>query len=133
METFDSEVLDYTLKFLDKNGKGDKPFFVWFNTTRMHIFTHLKPESQGKTGLGVYPDGMAETDGHVGVLLKKLDDLKIADNTLVIYTTDNGLPGKRCRACRRTPAIPAPSLAAARLSRRLHAASLRSFPHQDAR
>ena len=56
----------------------------------MHIFTHLKPESQGKTGLGLYPDGMVEHDGHVGQLLKKLDDLGIADNTLVVYTTDNG-------------------------------------------
>ena len=63
---------------------------VWFNSTRMHIFTHLKPESQGKTGLGVYPDGMVEHDGHVGQLLEKLDDLGIADNTIVVYTTDNG-------------------------------------------
>jgi len=63
---------------------------VWFNTSRMHIWTHLKPESDGKTGLGVYPDGMVEHDGHVGQLLKKLDYLKITENTIVIYTTDNG-------------------------------------------
>ena len=56
----------------------------------MHIFTHLKKESQGKTGLGIYPDGMVEHDGHVGQLLKKLDDLGILDNTIVVYTTDNG-------------------------------------------
>ena len=56
----------------------------------MHICTHLKPESEGKTGLGVYADGMVEHDGHVGQLLKKLDDLGIADNTIVVYTTDNG-------------------------------------------
>ena len=56
----------------------------------MHVFTHLKPESEGKTGLGLYPDGMVEHDGHVGQLLKKLDDLGIADNTIVVYTTDNG-------------------------------------------
>jgi len=56
----------------------------------MHIFTHLKKESQGKTGLGVYPDGMIETDGHVGELLKLLEDLKVADDTIVVYTTDNG-------------------------------------------
>jgi arylsulfatase len=56
----------------------------------MHIFTHLKPESEGKTGLGVYPDGMVEHDGHVGQLLAKLDALGIADNTIVIYSTDNG-------------------------------------------
>jgi arylsulfatase len=56
----------------------------------MHVFTHLKKESQGKTGLGLYPDGMVEHDAHVGQLLKKLDDLGIADNTIVVYTTDNG-------------------------------------------
>ena len=67
-----------------------KPFFAWFNPTRMHIWTRLKPESQGKTGLGIYPDGMVEHDGQVGQLLKKLDDLGIANNTIVIYTTDNG-------------------------------------------
>ena len=72
-------------------GQGPKkPFFVWFNSSRMHIWTRLKPESQGVTGLGIYPDGMVEHDGQVGQLLKKLDDLGIADNTIVIYTTDNG-------------------------------------------
>ena len=66
------------------------PWFCYFNSTRMHVFTHLKKESQGKTGLGIYPDGMVETDGHVGELLKLLDDLGAADNTIVVYTTDNG-------------------------------------------
>jgi arylsulfatase len=56
----------------------------------MHVFTHLKKESQGVTGLGVYPDGMVEHDGHVGKLLDKLDELGIADNTIVMYSTDNG-------------------------------------------
>jgi arylsulfatase len=90
METVDEEFLDGTLKFIDKSHKDGKPFFCWFNSTRMHIFTHLKKESQGVTGLGTYPDGMVEHDGMVGVLLKKLDDLSIADNTLVMYSTDNG-------------------------------------------
>ncbi len=90
METVDEEFLDGALKFIDKCHKDNKPFFCWFNSTRMHIFTHLKKESQGKTGLGVYPDGMVEHDGHVGQLLKKLDDLGIADNTIVMYSTDNG-------------------------------------------
>ncbi len=67
-----------------------KPFFVWWNSTRMHIWTHLKKESEGKTGLGVYPDGMVEHDGHVGKLLAKLDELGITDNTIVMYSTDNG-------------------------------------------
>jgi arylsulfatase len=90
METVDEEFLDGALKFIDQAHKGGKPFFVWFNSTRMHIFTHLKKESQGKTGLGTYPDGMVEHDGMVGVLLKKLDDLSIADDTLVMWSTDNG-------------------------------------------
>jgi arylsulfatase len=82
METVDGEFLDASLKFIDKAVKDDKPFFVWWNSTRMHIWTHLKKDSQGKTGLGVYPDGMVEHDGHVGKLLDKLDQLGIADNTL---------------------------------------------------
>ena len=90
METVDQEFLDASLKFIEKAVADDKPFFVWWNSTRMHIWTHLKPESQGKTGLGVYPDGMVEHDGHVGQLLKKLDDLGIADSTIVMYSTDNG-------------------------------------------
>jgi len=90
METVDEEFLTSTLDFIDRQHKADKPFFAWFNSTRMHIFTHLKPASQGKTGLGVEADGMVELDGYVGQLLKKLDDLGIADNTIVIFMTDNG-------------------------------------------
>jgi arylsulfatase len=90
METVDEEFLAAAKDFIDRNHKANKPFFVWFNSTRMHIFTHLKPGSKGKTGLGIQADGMVEHDGHVGELLKQLDDLKIADNTIVIYTTDNG-------------------------------------------
>jgi arylsulfatase len=90
METIDDEVMAATLKFIDTSQAANKPWFVWFNTTRMHINTHLKPESDGKTGLGVAADGMVEHDAHIGQLLKKLDDLRIADNTIVIWTTDNG-------------------------------------------
>jgi arylsulfatase len=90
METVDEEFLGGALKFIDQAHKDGKPFFCWFNSTRMHVFTHLKKESQGVTGLGTYPDGMVEHDGHVGQLLKKLDDLGIADNTLVMWSTDNG-------------------------------------------
>ena len=70
--------------------KADKPFFIWWNATRMHIWTHLKPESEGKTGLGIYPDGMVEHDGHVGEILAKLKELGLDDNTIVMYSTDNG-------------------------------------------
>jgi arylsulfatase A-like enzyme len=90
METVDEEFLTAAKDFIDRQHKADKPFFVWFNTTRMHIFTHLKPDSEGKTGKGIHADGMVEHDGMVGELLKQLDDLGIADNTIVLYTTDNG-------------------------------------------
>jgi arylsulfatase len=90
METVDEEITNGALDFIDRAHKDGKPFFIWWNTTRMHIWTHLKRESQGKTGLGVYPDGMVEHDAMVGELLKKLDDLGIADNTIVMYSTDNG-------------------------------------------
>jgi arylsulfatase A-like enzyme len=90
METVDEEFLAATLDFIDRQHRASKPFFCWFNATRMHIYTHLKPESKGKTGLGVVADGMTEFDGMVGELMKKLDDLGIADNTIVVWTTDNG-------------------------------------------
>ena len=90
METVDEEVTADALAFMDAAHADGKPFFLWWNSTRMHIFTHLKPESEGVTGLGVYADGMVEHDGHVGQLLAKLDELGIADNTIVMYSTDNG-------------------------------------------
>jgi len=90
METVDQEFLSASLDFIDRAHKSNKPFFVWFNSTRMHVFTHLKKESVGVTGLGVYPDGMVEHDGHVGQLLKRIDDIGIGENTIVMYTTDNG-------------------------------------------
>ena len=90
METVDEEFLSSALDFIDRKTKEGGPWFCYFNPTRMHIFTHLQPSSVGKTGLGHYPDGMVELDGYVGQLLKKLDDLKVADNTIVVFTTDNG-------------------------------------------
>jgi arylsulfatase len=90
METIDEEFEAAAKKFITTSAKGDKPFFVWFNSTRMHIWTHLQPKSEGVTGLGVYPDGMVEHDALVGRLLSLLDSLGIADNTIVMYSTDNG-------------------------------------------
>ena len=90
METIDEEVMDLATDFIRRQDSSGTPFFVWFNTTRMHIWTHLKPASQGVTGLGIYPDGMVEHDGQVGQLLDLLDELGIADNTIVVYSTDNG-------------------------------------------
>jgi len=90
METVDEEFLDAALKFIENANAQGKPFFVWFSATRMHVWTRLKPESEGVTGIGLYPDGMVEHDGHVGILLEKLDELGITDNTMVMYSTDNG-------------------------------------------
>ncbi len=90
METIDEEVTKASLEYLEKAKKADKPFFLWWNSTRMHIHTHLKKESEGKTGLGVYPDGMVEHDAMVGQLLDKLKELGLEENTIVMYSTDNG-------------------------------------------
>lgn len=90
METIDEEITNATLDYLDKAAKSDKPFFLWWNSTRMHIHTHLKAESEGVTGLGVYPDGMVEHDAMVGQLLDKLKELGLDKNTIVMYSTDNG-------------------------------------------
>jgi arylsulfatase len=90
METIDEEFLAAAKDFIERQHKAGTPWLCYFNSTRMHVWTHLKPESQGTTGLGVYPDGMVETDGHVGQLLELIDRLGIADNTIVVYTTDNG-------------------------------------------
>lgn len=90
METVDEEFLAGALDFIDRAHRDEKPFFLWFNSTRMHIWTRLKEESRGATGQGVYADGMVEHDGHVGQLLQKLDELGITENTIVFYSTDNG-------------------------------------------
>jgi arylsulfatase len=90
METVDEEVTAKALDFMDRAKKANKPFFVWWNSSRMHVFTHLKKESVGKTGLGIYADGMVEHDGHVGQLLDKLKELGLEENTIVMYSTDNG-------------------------------------------
>ncbi|MGE6225513.1 arylsulfatase [Aeromonas media] len=92
METIDDETTQAAINFMEKQVKADKPFFVWMNTTRMHAFTHVRPSMQGQSGMpgNDYADGMLEHDGHVGKILKAVDDLKIADNTIVVYSTDNG-------------------------------------------
>ena len=90
METVDEEFTKEALRFMTDASKSDKPFFLWWNSTRMHIFTHLKKESEGKTGLGTYPDGMVEHDAMVGQLLDKLKELGLDENTIVMYSTDNG-------------------------------------------
>ena len=90
METIDEEVNVKALDFMERAAKDGKPFFMWWNSTRMHIFTHLKAESAGKTGLGIYADGMVEHDGHVGQVLAKLKELGLDENTIIMYSSDNG-------------------------------------------
>jgi arylsulfatase len=90
METVDDETSDAAIAFIRKSVKEGKPFFVWWNGTRMHFRTHVKEELRGISGQDEYADGMVEHDMHVGKFLKLLDELGIADNTMVLYSTDNG-------------------------------------------
>jgi arylsulfatase len=93
METIDDETTDAAVDFIKRQKEAGKPFFCWMNTTRMHLRTHVREEHRDKPGLTArteYADGMIEHDGHVGKLLKVLDDLGIANDTIVLYTTDNG-------------------------------------------
>jgi arylsulfatase A-like enzyme len=90
METIDDEVTAGAIGFMDKAAKAGKPFFVWWNSSRMHVFTHLSPKWEGKTGLGIEADGMVEHDTDVGRLLDELKKLGLEDNTIVMYSTDNG-------------------------------------------
>lgn len=90
METVDDETVEAALAFIEKAHKAGKPFYVWWNGTRMHFRTHVKDELRGISGQDEYSDGMLEHDRHIGLFLKKLDELGIADNTIVHYSTDNG-------------------------------------------
>lgn len=93
METFDDEVAAKSVDYLERRAKDGKPFFLWHNATRQHVFIHLKPESQGQSRAGredIYGNGLKEHDGHVGQLLDKLDQTGLSKNTIVVYTTDNG-------------------------------------------
>ncbi|MDA8595671.1 arylsulfatase [Flavobacteriaceae bacterium] len=90
METIDHETKDAAIDFMKKSVKADEPFFVWYNSTRMHVWTYLSEQYKNKSGYGVYADGMIELDDLVGELTKTLKDLDIEENTIVIFTTDNG-------------------------------------------
>ena len=92
METIDDETTAGAIDFMQRQVKANKPFFTWMNTTRMHLFTHVRESMRGRSGMpgNEYADGMLEHDEDVGKLLKALDDLGIANNTIVVYTTDNG-------------------------------------------
>jgi len=90
METVDDETVAAAIDFMERQAKAKKPFFVWWNGTRMHFRTHVKPELRGISGQDEYADGMVEHDRHVGQILAKIDQLGLADNTIVFYSTDNG-------------------------------------------
>jgi len=90
MEDVDAELVRRSVDFMDRSAKAGKPFFLWHNATRTHVWTHLSPKWANKSGYGLYADAMMELDWEVGEILKKLDDLGIADNTIVLFTSDNG-------------------------------------------
>jgi len=90
METVEVELVRRSLDFMERSVKAGRPFFLWHNSTRMHVWTHLSPRWKDKSGYGLYADGMMELDWEVGELLAKLDELGVADNTVVIFTSDNG-------------------------------------------
>ena len=94
METVDDEIRDLAIKFIDKAKKDGKPFFVWLNPTRMHIVTHLSPKYEAlrnsENGWSEQEAGMAQLDDNVGLVMKKLKDMGEEDNTIVVFTTDNG-------------------------------------------
>ena len=92
METIDDETTAAAIDFMQRQAKAGKPFFTWMNTTRMHVFTHVRDSMRGQSGMpgNDYADGMIEHDNDVGKLLKALDDLGITNDTIVLYTTDNG-------------------------------------------
>ena len=94
METVDDEIRDLALTFIDKAKADNKPFFLWLNPTRMHIVTHLSPKYQGmrnsKNGWSIHEAGMAQLDDDIGLVMKKLKDMGLDDNTIVMFTTDNG-------------------------------------------
>jgi len=106
METIDDETSAAAIDFIQRQNKAGKPFFCWYNSTRMHLRTHVRPEHRspkGATAMTEYADGMVEHDANVGSLLRALDDLGIADNTIVIYTTDNGPHGNSWPDAATTP------------------------------
>ena len=90
METVDEEITDRALAWMEKQAKADQPFFLWYNATAMHFRTHVAEKNLGKSGQDEYSDRMVVHDEQIGMMLDKLEELGIADNTIVMYSTDNG-------------------------------------------
>ena len=142
METIDDETSDAAVEYITRQAKANQPFFCWFNSTRMHAFTHVKAEHRDKPGFTSrteYNDGMIEHDAVVGKILKALDDAGIADNTIVLYTTDNGphktvgpTAASRRSATRRPPTGKAPSAYRAQTAGRDTSSPVRSLTRSSA-
>ena len=113
---------------MEKQAKADKPFFLWYNSTAMHFRTHVAAKNIGKSGQDPYSDRMVVHDEQIGQMLNKLDELGIADNTIVMYSTDNG-PRERHLAGRRQHPVPRPE--GHQLGRRLARAVLHALAGQD--
>jgi arylsulfatase len=90
METADQEFTGAALNFMERAVKADKPFFIWLTTSRMHVWTRLAEKWYGKSGVSIYADGMLEHDHNVGQILDKLEELGVDENTIIMYSTDNG-------------------------------------------
>ena len=90
METVDEEITSAAIGWMEKQVKADKPFFLWYNSTACHFRTHLADKNRGKSGQDDYSDRMVTHDEQIGQILDKLDELGVADNTIVMYSTDNG-------------------------------------------
>ena len=131
METIDDEVTEHALRFIDEAHGAGKPFFLWYNTTGMHFRTHRAEKHKGKSnGQGEYNDVMVAHDEHIGQMLKKLDDLGIAEDTIVMYSTDNGVHYNSWPDAGITPFR---SREEHQLGRRLARAGVRSLARQDSR
>src|SRR6201997_2766362 len=90
METIDEEITERAISWMEQQAKADRPFFLWYNSTAMHFRTHVAEKNLGKSGQDPYSDRMVVHDEQIGMILDKLDQLGIADNTIVMYSTDNG-------------------------------------------
>ncbi len=130
METCDDEFAAAAKDFIKRQNDADKPFFVWLNFTHMHVFTHTKPSSLGQAGRwqSPYHDTMIDHDKNVGEVLDYLDELGIADNTFVMYSTDNG-PHRNYMA--RWRHDPVPQRERHQLGRRLPHSAARALAGQD--
>jgi arylsulfatase len=129
MEAIDDETTDAAVDYMQRQIKAGTPFFCWMNTTRMHFRTHVRAEHRDKPGLTArteYADGMIEHDNHVGKLLKAVDDLGIADNAIVLYTTDNGSRMNSVQPIRRPRAVADVGQARGRVT------ALQPIPHDRA-